>query len=346
MFGRVMRCVATAAVALMVTACAQRGHDGAPYLPSDPDSGTDRPAPNVDPCATPNLGCACDTPDEVVDCGEVDRRSGDYVTCSMGRRTCRDGAWGQCVGDSVTTLTLPPAGQRTQGLGSSQVCMDNPCDPYCSRFVDDSNGLNLPDGGPLTVNGGLTLNQSVPLPSGSGCTSLSMTPTPQTVTVTGVNTAYVIGEYFNRFDKTITSIPTTWAATATRLDSNINFDWGSGAPGPAGIGADGFSVRWTGTVIASTSEAYRFYTETDDGARLWVNGTLLIDKWQDQGATEYASTATVNLTAGTPVSFRFEYYENSGGASAKLRWSSSSVAKQIIPPRTWPGRAGRARASR
>ncbi|HWZ90362.1 MAG TPA: PA14 domain-containing protein, partial [Polyangiaceae bacterium] len=87
---------------------------------------------------------------------------------------------------------------------------------------------------------------------------------------------------------------------------------------------------WTGAVIPTTTEAYTFYTVTDDGARLWINGNLVIDHWQDQGATEWAST-TVNLTAGTPATFRFEYYENGGGASARLRWSSAAIAKQAIP---------------
>ena len=339
MFGTVMRCVATIAVALMSVACSHGKHESAPYLGLDPDAGADKHAPSADPCETPNLGCACETADEVVECGQIERRSGDYLSCSIGHRTCTDGTWGVCIGDAVSTLTFPAGGQREQGLGSSQVCADNPCDPYCQRFVDDSTGLNLPDGGALRVNGGITLNQTVPLPSGNGCTSLSMTPTPQTVTVTGINTTFVKGEYFNQFDKAVSSIPSSWAATATRLESSIDFDWGSGAPGPAGIGADGFSVRWTGAVIPNTTEAYRFYTETDDGARLWINGSLLIDKWQDQGPTEYA-TATVNLTSGTPASFRFEYYENGGGAAAKLRFSSTTIAKQIIPAANLAGPSG------
>ena len=36
-------------------------------------------------------------------------------------------------------------------------------------------------------------------------------------------------------------------------------------------------LRWTGKVEL-VFETYTFYTCTDDGVRLWVNGTLLIDK--------------------------------------------------------------------
>jgi len=41
-----------------------------------------------DRCATPAEGCKCDTMDEVIPCGEVQVRSGDYVSCSEGERTC------------------------------------------------------------------------------------------------------------------------------------------------------------------------------------------------------------------------------------------------------------------
>ena len=326
-------------VAIGLTACAKRGNEKAPYVATDTDASSGIPTPEVDPCETPNTGCACDTADELVECGQIERRSGDYVTCSMGERRCTDGVWGECVGDGIATLSAPEGDRRKQGLGMSQACNDNPCDPFCQRVVDDSIGLTVPDGGALTVDGGLTLKQSVPLPSGSGCTSLSMTPTPQTVTVTGINSTFVKGEYFNQFSKVVGSIPAAWPVTATRMDANINFDWGAAAPGPSGIGADGFSVRWTGSVIPTASGTYTFYTETDDGARLWLNGNLIIDKWQDQGPTEYAST-TVNLSAGTAALFRFEYFENSGGASAKLRWSSPSVAKQIIPAANLGGPSG------
>ncbi len=330
MFEQLVRRVAALASVIVFAACAQHSGDHAPYSGGDPDAGTDKQAPNSDPCATPNEGCACDTENEAVDCGQVDRRSGDYVTCSMGERTCTAGKWGACLGDRVATLTLPPSDQHTLGLGTSQVCTDNPCDPYCQRITDDSNGLGLPDGGPLTVDGGITLKATTPLPTGNGCTGLTVTPATQSVTVSAVNTAFVRGEYFNQFSKTITQIPTTWTVTGTRQESTVNFDWGSGAPGVTGIGVDAFSVRWTGSIFPSTTEAYTFYTETDDGARLWINGNLVIDKWVDQSATEWPST-TVNLTAGTPVTFRLEYYENGGSASAKFRWSSASIAKQIIP---------------
>ncbi len=114
----------------------------------------------------------------------------------------------------------------------------------------------------------------------------------------------------------------------TRTDATVNFDWGGGTPDPV-IGVDTFTTRWTGKVEPQYSETYTFYTETDDGVRLWVNGQLLVDKWIDQGPTEW--NGQIALTTGQRYDIRMEFYENGGGAMARLRWSSASQTKQIIP---------------
>src|SRR5581483_4909068 len=51
----------------------------------------------------------------------------------------------------------------------------------------------------------------------------------------------------------------------------------SSAPS-SGMGADTFSVRWQGQVQPRFSETYTFYTTSDDGVRLWINGQQLINK--------------------------------------------------------------------
>jgi hypothetical protein len=40
---------------------------------------------------------------------------------------------------------------------------------------------------------------------------------------------------------------------------------------------------------------------------------------------------TITLTAGQRYDITLEFYENGGGAMAKLLWSSPSQAKEIIP---------------
>jgi PA14 domain len=128
------------------------------------------------------------------------------------------------------------------------------------------------------------------------------------------------GEYYDNIDFTNLKL--------TRTDANVNFNFGSGSPDTS-IGADTFSIRWTGQVEAQYNEAYTFYTTTDDGVRLFVNDQLVINRG-DQSATEAASTP-ITLAAGQKYNIRLEYYENRGQAVSRLAWSSVSQVKQIIP---------------
>jgi hypothetical protein len=114
-----------------------------------------------------------------------------------------------------------------------------------------------------------------------------------------------------------------------RVDPQIDFNWGDpGGPDPS-VGDDNFSVRWSGQVEAAFTETYTFYTRTDDGVRLWVDGLQLVDNWVNRSATE--NRGTIDLVAGQFYSVIMEYYEDGGGAVAELRWSSPHTPKQIIP---------------
>ena len=112
-------------------------------------------------------------------------------------------------------------------------------------------------------------------------------------------------------------------------DANINFNWAAESPDTM-LDVESFSVRWTGELEVEFSEAYTFYTNTDDGVRLWVNDQLIIDRWVDRRAPTEAK-GTVELIGGQRIPFVMEYYESGGDAVAELRWESPSLPKQIIP---------------
>jgi len=118
------------------------------------------------------------------------------------------------------------------------------------------------------------------------------------------------GEYYN--NKTLSGSP-----GLVRRDPEINFSWGSGSPAPGQIDADVFSVRWTRSLDLPANH-YRFRMTVDDGARLYVNGHLLIDTWKDQSPHTY--TGDIYLPGGS-VPVQMEYYENMGNATAQLSWA-------------------------
>ncbi|MCP3143030.1 PA14 domain-containing protein [Pyxidicoccus xibeiensis] len=116
----------------------------------------------------------------------------------------------------------------------------------------------------------------------------------------------------------------------SRVDPTVNFDWGMGAPAP-GVPADNFTVRWTGKVIPRYSQTYTFYTASDAGVRLWVDGKLLIDNWSPHGLTENLGAMTAALVAGQEYDIRLEFFEGTDSAVARLLWSSTSQTKEAIP---------------
>lgn len=155
---------------------------------------------------------------------------------------------------------------------------------------------------------------------GAATTSAAATVTVKATTAPVGNGNGLLGTYFDNADLI--------GAAATRTDEKVDFDWGSNSP-LSGISADTFSARWQGKVQAQFTELYTFATLSDDGVRLWVNGTKLVDNWTNHASTE--NTGTIALTAGQKYDIRMEYFDDTLGAVAKMSWSSPSTAKQIIP---------------
>jgi len=120
------------------------------------------------------------------------------------------------------------------------------------------------------------------------------------------------GQYYNNL--TLTDPP-----CATRYDASIDFNWGNAAP-MAGVSADGFSVRWTRTVNFAGGN-YRFYARVDDGVRVWVDGTLIIDQWTDGAVRTFSADRT--LTAGNH-DLRVEFYDRVEIARIHFWWERLS----------------------
>lgn len=106
----------------------------------------------------------------------------------------------------------------------------------------------------------------------------------------------------------------------------------------APIGSPGFAARWTGRIDPPQTGRYRLTTVSDDGVRLWVDGRLLVDNWTDHGSTE--DEGSIDLSAGRPVDVRLEYYQGSGGAVIRLRWSRPDGTTETIPPAALRPRGG------
>lgn len=131
------------------------------------------------------------------------------------------------------------------------------------------------------------------------------------------------GEYFN--NKNLSGTP-----VLVRDDVSLDFNWGNGSPAAGVVNADGFSVRWTRSLYFNAGR-YRFAVTGDDGVRLWVNNQQIINAWSDHEPQTFYGE--IDLTGAT-VPVRLEYYDNTGGARAKLTWTQIATTPPPAPPST------------
>ena len=91
---------------------------------------------------------------------------------------------------------------------------------------------------------------------------------------------------------------------------------------------DNFSVRWEGQIKIDQSSKYTFYTISDDGVKLFINGKNIINNWQAQPATENKGSITLQGSSTYPIVI--EYFEDSGGEAMILGWESENFNKKLI----------------
>lgn len=184
------------------------------------------------------------------------------------------------------------------------VALGNPCTVTTSR--------------PHQINVGSTA--SVRISGVVGGTFSSTINTTLTATSTGPSTFTL--------PINCTVVPTS--VVGTLVGGTNGWDLTTGPVGMSTAATGGlWSARWTGQILPQYSETYTIDFRSDDSAKVWVNGVLLIDRWASQGATDYLNT--INLQAGTLYDIQIEYFNNGGNSEARLYWWSPSQVKQIIP---------------
>jgi hypothetical protein len=116
-----------------------------------------------------------------------------------------------------------------------------------------------------------------------------------------------------------------------RNDATINFNWGNGSP-RADIPVNHFSIRWARNLDFSPAGVYHFHTASDDGVRLYIDGQLVINDWNNGVQVD---DADVYMTAGQHH-LRLEYYEYVGDAYVQLTWTHVAATNTPVPPTNTP----------
>ncbi len=113
--------------------------------------------------------------------------------------------------------------------------------------------------------------------------------------------------------------------TAILTESAPGRDWGSGSPLPS-VPADNWSARWTSTQNLNAGQ-YQITVRADDGVRVFVNGSLVINQFGAASGQTY--TAALNLPQGNN-NFVIEYVEF--GGLAFLDYRLTQVNPIVVTP--------------
>jgi len=136
-------------------------------------------------------------------------------------------------------------------------------------------------------------------------------------------TAGLIAQVYN--DSPQGGSPTISQSTLvkTLTVSQINYNWGQGVILGTNL-SDRVGVQFSGYITSPTTTSYRFYAPADDGARVFINGVMIINDWFDKGGGG-STSAAIPFTAGVPQQITVWYYENGGGAAVSLYWNNVVV---------------------
>lgn len=128
-----------------------------------------------------------------------------------------------------------------------------------------------------------------------------------------------------------------------RRDVRLNFTWGpagaggSSSPEYVGVGSQGLSVSWLGSVTPSTSETYSFALTLSGTVNLSIRPTggsgwtsLIVDG----GTAQRTVQAPFAMIAGQSYDLQIQYGQQATTGDIQLSWSSPTIASQVIDPAT------------
>jgi RHS repeat-associated protein len=193
------------------------------------------------------------------------------------------------------------------------------------------------------ANGNLNLSFSSPtVTTLGGPMGMAFTYNSQAV---GASTRGLTGSYYDGRDGN-GNPPTSPAGFSfagktplvVRTDPGVSFDWGGGSPAEA-VPADNFLARWNGYLrLPHASSGWVIGVRHDDGIRLSVNGSLLVDQWTNgSSGVQWASPQNYGTSS---MPFQLDYYEADGTAWVEV-WADDVTDSNppVLVPASWFSRS-------
>lgn len=133
----------------------------------------------------------------------------------------------------------------------------------------------------------------------------------------------LLGTYFNRVDFTGESF--------MRIDATLNYKWELESPWPGRVKPELFSIIWTGRIVPPRSGVYTLYLQSDDGARLWIDGNLVLDQFVER--QRQVDEVKIEMLVGKSYDIKYAFCDVFQHAISSLEWSceEAGIERQLIP---------------
>ena len=194
-------------------------------------------------------------------------------------------------------------------LTAEQVAaLSNPDDLNVSTDFDDSFAM-LDNLSPLTIQGvGADLSSQGTLTRRYGDRALRNG---------------LLGSYFNRVDFT--------GETLMRIDETLNYQWELESAWPGKVRPELFSIIWTGRLVPPRTGEYTLYLQSDDGARLWIDGQLVLDQFVER--ERQVDEVKIRMLVGKSYDIKYVFCDVYQHAISRLEWSceEAGIPRQLVP---------------
>lgn len=120
------------------------------------------------------------------------------------------------------------------------------------------------------------------------------------------------------------------ARQRTRIDRQIDFDWGEDAADEA-LPKDNFSIRWTGLLRPAAPGTYDLLVIANNGVRIWIDEKLVFDA---PNLSHNRNGQRVALQLERPTPIRVDFWDTSGLAKMKLYWRTPRGSEDVPVPAT------------
>jgi|GEM_PF-1106462 len=134
-------------------------------------------------------------------------------------------------------------------------------------------------------------------------------------TVNGLNYQYYEAANYN-------AVPDFTAVTPVKTGNGSNFDIS------VANRAEQFALNFTGYINVPSDGKYTFYTSSDDGSNLYIDGVQVVNNDGPHGQQE--NSGTIGLQAGMHA-ISVGYFNQAGGKVLQVSYAGPGVSKQLIP---------------